>query len=281
MHLAIQALDIAIVLIVLVSAGLGTYRGLVSESLSIIAWVAAAYATLAFGPWCAWWMQDIVSPHWLGVAAGYAVVFLVVLVPLQFATSRISQNVKKSQVGTLDSVLGAGFGVLRAAVILGIAYLLLLSWQPYPREWPVWVREARLLPAVRASAQMVASVVPNRNIKVGGEDEDEDSPEARPDDPIVDLMHGESPSRRDQGASRSRDPIVQKMEEADGSRRRSQTTVKHKKAHNEPVSEDESALPQKSTQKTTKRADKAYGAKDRQALDRLIETSSSDKSGKP
>ena len=57
MSFAFQFLDVAVVLIILASAVYATYRGFVSESLAIFGWIAAAYATLYFGPWVAWWMR--------------------------------------------------------------------------------------------------------------------------------------------------------------------------------------------------------------------------------
>lgn len=262
MNFSIQFLDVAVVLIVIASAVYATYRGLVSESLAIFGWIAAAYATLFFGPWVAWWMQDMLSPRWLGQAAGYLLVFLVVLIPLQFAASRISQNIKKTQVGTLDSVLGTGFGILRGAAVIGIAYLVFTGWVPY-RTQPEWITHARLYPAIRASAEVVASLIPNQDIRVPrerGEDPRESS------DPIVRKLT-DQPSDRP-AAAQSHDPIVEKMEESADS----PPPAEHRAA------KKSQSAPAKS--KPVKHGNKTYGAKDRQALDRLIETTNSDTSGK-
>jgi uncharacterized membrane protein required for colicin V production len=163
MNLAFQFLDVAVVLIILASAVYATYRGFVSESLAVFGWIAAAYATLYFGPWVAWWMRDMLKPQWLGEAAGYVLVFLVVLIPLQFASSRISQNIKKSQVGTVDSVLGTGFGILRGVAIIGIAYLVFVMYAPCSQ--PSWLVNARLFPAIHASAEVVASLIPDQKVR--------------------------------------------------------------------------------------------------------------------
>ena len=57
-----------IVLVVLVSAGYAAWRGFVSETLSIFAWAAAAFATLYFGPWLAPHGARPVSPPLAGDA---------------------------------------------------------------------------------------------------------------------------------------------------------------------------------------------------------------------
>jgi membrane protein required for colicin V production len=231
MSVAFQFLDVAVVAVVLASAVYATYRGFVSESLSVFAWIAAAFATLYFGPWAAYWMRGMVTPAWLGEIAGYGVVFLVVLLPLAFASARITENVKRSQVGTLDSAFGTGFGVLRGFAIVGIAYLLFTAAVPLDSQ-PGWVTKARLLPVIRVSAEVVASLIPDQNVR-----------------------------RREQVPQKTVERPVEKP------------VVAHKTAKAAPA-----AVPKP---KHVKHSKKTYGAKDRHALDRLIETTDSDKSGKP
>lgn len=250
MSLAFQFLDLVVVVIVVASAIYATYRGLVSESLAIFGWVAAAYATLYFGPWVAWWMQDMLSPRWLGQAAGYLLVFLVVLIPLHFASSRISQNIKQTQVGTLDSVLGTGFGILRGFAIVGILYLIFTAWVPF-RSQPYWVVEAKLFPVIRASAEVVASLIPDQSIRAPGLAKE-------PDDPIAEKLREPA------------DPIAEKLRETD----RKASRPRH---YTEPAP---AAAPRPAKPKAAKPVKKTYGAKDRHALDRLIETNTSDESGK-
>ena len=223
MSIAFQLLDVAVILAVIVSAIYGLYRGFVAESLSVFAWVAAAFATLYFGPWTAFWMRSMISPAWIGEVAGYAVVFLVVVIPLSFASFRISENVKRSKVGTLDGAFGLAFGIARGLVLIGIAYLVFTAAVPTD-EQPGWVTKARTMPVIRASAEVVASLIPDRN------------------------AHKRHPA----AAKSAVKPVSQQ-----------------KKAEKQP------APP------APKRTQKSYGAKDRQALDRLIEATGSDTSGKP
>lgn len=230
MHIAFQILDVVVVAVVLVSAIYATYKGLIAETLSVFAWVAAAYATLYFGPWCAYWMSGMISPAWLGELVGYALVFLVVLLPLAFASSRFADNVKKSSVGTLDSVLGTGFGILRGVALVGIAYLMFTAAVPLA-EQPGWVTHARLYPEIRVSAEIVSSLIPDRHVpRRQLRNSGENAPAYHRDEQALEQKAGES-------------------------ERRDEKPVKHGK--------------------------KTYGAKDRRALDKLIETTDQDKSGKP
>jgi len=227
MSVAFQFIDVAVVAIIIVSTVYATYRGFVSETLSIFAWIAAAFAALWFGPWLAHLMRDMISPPWLGVLVGYGAVFLVVVIPLSFVSYRFSEGVKKSQVSAIDRALGGAFGVVRALAIIGIAYLVFSAIVPIPSQ-PGWIADARLLPLIQGSAEVVASLVPDQHL-----DRDVRVPE-RPYKKSV--IHKESANPAPAHATK---PAVKK--------------------------------PPKKT----------YGAKDRHALDRLIETTGSNGSGKP
>lgn len=259
MSFAFQFVDILVVVIVLVSAIYATYRGLVSESLGVFGWIAAAYATLYFGPYAAGWIRTMMEPQWLGEMMGYVIVFLAVLIPLHFAASRIAGNVKKSEVGTLDSVLGTGFGILRGIAIVGIGYLVFTGFVPVHAQ-PGWVREARLMPVIRASAEVVASLIPDAKVQAERAERDRGEKAAEPvTKPTVEPQ--DQPLQKSVHKS-GKDEIGALMQE---------------KAQNEADSDDKPAP----KDKQSKHAKKTYGAKDRHALDRLIETSHSDKSGEP
>ncbi len=239
MSVAFSFLDVAVVAVVLVSAIYATYKGLVAESLAVFGWIAAAYATLYFGPWASYWMSGMITPEWLGEVIGYAIVFLIVLLPLAFAASRISANVKKSEVGTIDSVLGTAFGIIRGLAIVGIAYLIFTAVVPFDRQ-PGWVVNARLYPLIHASADIVSSLIPDGRVR---------SPRHGAD-PIAEKIEDSSAA-----PPRAPDPIAQKIEDSGAVPAPRPRPVKHVK--------------------------KTYGAKDRHALDKLIENSDSDGSGKP
>ncbi len=123
--------------------------------------------------------------------------------------------------------------------IVGIAYLVFTAVVPVDSQ-PGWVANARLMPVIRASAEVVASLIPDRNVRVR-DSRGEIVPEKRRDTSESDALPPDMAAR--------------------------------KAAESQPI-----PAPRP---KQAKHAKKTYGAKDRQALDRLIETTDSDKSGKP
>jgi membrane protein required for colicin V production len=153
--------DILVVLILLGSAAYATYRGFVAETLGIFAWVAAIFATMYFG----YVAVNLIEPHlsqpWLGAVIGYLVVFVIVLVPLEFLSHRISQTVQHSPVSGLDRTLGFFFGLVRGAVVIGLLYFVYSSFQPV-KEQPGWMVNARTFPYIQEASAAVLSLAPSR-----------------------------------------------------------------------------------------------------------------------
>lgn len=151
--------DILVVLIMLGSAIYATYRGFVAETLGIFAWVAAVFATLYFGYIAVNLIEPHLSPPWLGAVLGYLAVFVIVLVPLEFLSHRISQTVQHSPVSGLDRALGFFFGLVRGAAVIGLLYFAFSSFQPV-RKQPGWMVNARTFPYIQEASAAVLSLAP-------------------------------------------------------------------------------------------------------------------------
>jgi membrane protein required for colicin V production len=162
MNLSFNLVDFLVVAVIVVSAGYACWRGFVSETLSIVAWAAAAFATLYFGPWVVPLARGVIATPWLGSLAAYAGVFLVVLIPLSFMSHRFSEGVKRSAIGPLDRALGIAFGVVRGLLVVGVAYLAFDYFVPISKQ-PAAVTQARLLPLVQSSGEVILSLVPGRD----------------------------------------------------------------------------------------------------------------------
>ena len=161
MNLSFTFIDFLVVTVIVVSAGYAAYRGLMSETLTIFAWAAAAFATLNFGPWLIPMARSAISASWLAPPIAYAGVFMVVFIPLSFMSHRFSQSVKNSPIGPLDRGLGIAFGVVRGLVVVGLAYLAFTYFTPI-RQQPHWLLSARTLPIVQSTAQVLLSVIPSQ-----------------------------------------------------------------------------------------------------------------------
>jgi membrane protein required for colicin V production len=161
------AADLIIVATLAVSGLLAMMRGFTQELLSIIAFVAAALVALLVLPVLKPLVGDALPQGWAGTAIIVGVTFFVALIPLWYLSDRLGQRVRGSAVGALDRTdrtFGFGFGALRGLFILAIAYLLFQVFTGSERNLPDWVQEARLLPLVKSSADLLLTVLPEDNV---------------------------------------------------------------------------------------------------------------------
>jgi membrane protein required for colicin V production len=214
--LSFSFVDLLVVGVLVISAGFAAYRGFVQESLSILAWAAAAFAALYFGPSIVPLLKGALS-GWAAMIVAYAGPFLVVVIPLSFVSFRFAENVRQSPVHALDRTLGLVFGVIRGLVIVAVVYLIFSILVPIPRQ-PTWMTQARLLPLIQESSEVLLAMIPEQKTRQAsrGDAHERLRPRARPERPSS--------------------------------------------AHDAETAQ---------TRKTPK---KTYGAKERRALDKLIET---------
>ncbi len=104
-------------------------------------------------------IEPHLSPPWLGAVLGYLAVFVIVLVPLEFLSHRISQTVQHSPVSGLDRALGFFFGLVRGAVVIGLLYFAFSSFQPVKKQ-PGWMVNARTYPYIQEASAAVLSLAP-------------------------------------------------------------------------------------------------------------------------
>ena len=152
--------DGALAAVVLVSAAIAFFRGLVREVLSLGAWVGAAAAAFFARPFLLPHTAGLIDPPWAADAAGAGAVFLVALIILKLLTNAIADRVQESSLGGVDRVLGLAFGAARGAVVLVLAYILAGMFAPETSAWPDAVKQARSLPLVAEGARIAVEKVP-------------------------------------------------------------------------------------------------------------------------
>jgi membrane protein required for colicin V production len=160
--------DIGVIAVLLISALWAFVRGFVRELLGVAAWVGAAFVTLyGFGYVSPYTRQLINIPY---AADGVAIVALFVLSLILFSivSHAISSQVRQSSLSAIDRSLGFVFGLLRGAVVVCIAYLLLEWAMPPPQERPVWITSARSLPAIKRGVGLLEELIPSNLRGRGG-----------------------------------------------------------------------------------------------------------------
>ena len=109
--------DIAVAVVITLSALIGVWRGVIREVFALAAWVAAIICMFVFGEQLAQGLPFARDTLWLRMLAGYALVFLGVFVTLSVVGFLFSKLVNVIGLSFVDRALGMVFGVLRGALI--------------------------------------------------------------------------------------------------------------------------------------------------------------------
>jgi membrane protein required for colicin V production len=128
--------DWAFIALLAVSVGVGLWRGLVLEVLSLLGWVAAYVGAQWFAPEIAPQLPVGRAGSALNHAAGFVVVFVVVLVVWALLARLLRFVIHATPLGAVDRVLGATFGLARALVVmLAITTVVLLTSLAQSQAW--------------------------------------------------------------------------------------------------------------------------------------------------
>lgn len=134
--------------VIAASSLLGVWRGVVSEVLALVAWVAAFFAARQFGGDAGGLLGRWIADPAIAAAAGYAAVFVAVLLVFGAARLLLSMLLRAVGLGLLDRLLGSVFGVARGIAIV-LAGVMLAGMTSMPKE--TWWREAVLAPPLETA----------------------------------------------------------------------------------------------------------------------------------
>lgn len=111
-------LDWIFVAVLVISLLVGAWRGLVYELLSLANWIAAFVLAQWFAPDAAHYFPLASATEVVRFAAGFVVVFVVVLFAGGLLASLIRKLVAVVGLRPVDRVLGSAFGLVRGVVVL-------------------------------------------------------------------------------------------------------------------------------------------------------------------
>lgn len=157
--LNVNAIDIGVIIIVLISAVLAYARGFIHEVLSIAGWLGAVLATLYFYPYVQPYARQYIPIELAADLAAGAAIFVLALVFLSITARSISSRVKDSALNMLDRSLGFLFGLARGVLVVCVLYLGVKFLIPED-EQPEWITSARTMPLITRGAEMVVQLLP-------------------------------------------------------------------------------------------------------------------------
>jgi membrane protein required for colicin V production len=150
--------DYAALGVVAVSLLIGGWRGVVSEILALLAWIAAFLAARTWAGLAGDWLAAEMAEPLGRQVVGFIAVFVAVLILFALARWLLSLLLKVVGLRPLDRVLGALFGIARGVLIVWLA-VLLGGMTPLPQE--KWWRQAVLSPPLETAVLAAKPLLPS------------------------------------------------------------------------------------------------------------------------
>ena len=182
-------LDIAILVIVGISALIALGRGLVKEVLSIVGWVLAGAAVIYLLPVLNPFTLKYIESGWMAGIATAAFILIVFMIVWIYATAGVVGKIRTSKLSGLDRLLGLFFGIVRAFLLIVLMYIL-ISWIMPVKSQPDLLRKSKYFQIAGNFAEPIEKLIPKDTLdaikektsEVGltGDDDDEPAAEQKP-----------------------------------------------------------------------------------------------------
>jgi len=123
----LTAFDVAVGILVLISAILATSRGLTREVLSLATWAGSAAIAIWMWEYHPEIARGYIREEIVADVATVIVTFILSLIVLHLITMRIADFVVDSRIGPLDRTLGFVFGGLRG-ILIAVVVVIFGQW---------------------------------------------------------------------------------------------------------------------------------------------------------
>jgi membrane protein required for colicin V production len=149
--------DITIICIIVLSAVLSLFRGFVREVLSLVAWVVAFWAAMAFWGQFAAMLAPYIAIEFARMVLAFLGVLIGVLLVFGIINFIVGKLLASTGLSGPDRLLGALFGVLRGAAIVTVL-VVLAGLTPLPGD-PSWSQSSMLV-GFQSAAQLAIGRLP-------------------------------------------------------------------------------------------------------------------------
>jgi membrane protein required for colicin V production len=152
-----NAFDVIIIAVLLLSVLVGLWRGLISEVLALLTWIAAFWVAWKFGPGVSAHFDRMIQTPVLRLVVGYGLCFIAVLIVGALVRFGIQTLVDSTGLGGTDRLLGMIFGFARGLLLVTLI-VFLVGLTSFARE-PMW-QQSTLLPQFKGLAAWLDEQLP-------------------------------------------------------------------------------------------------------------------------
>jgi membrane protein required for colicin V production len=152
-----NAVDLIIIAVLALSVLVGLWRGLISEVLALVTWVAAFWVAWTYGPAVSAHFDRTIETPVLRLLVGYGACFIAVLILGALVRFVLHQLVDGTGLGGTDRLLGMIFGFARG-VLLVTLIVFLVGQTSFAHE-AMW-QQSTLLPQFKGMADWLEQELP-------------------------------------------------------------------------------------------------------------------------
>lgn len=154
-------LDGVLLGILLVSMLLGAWRGLVFELFSLVGWVAGFFVARLFAQDVAAWLPLDSFDATVQYGVGFVLTFVLAVFVWGLISALAKKLIEAAGLRPVDRTLGAVFGLLRAAVLIVVLGVVVVSTPLHSQVW--WTQSV----AAPWLTDAVASILPALSVEWG------------------------------------------------------------------------------------------------------------------
>ncbi len=158
---ALNIIDFVAIIVLVISGGLATLRGMTREIMGLVGWPIPIVAARLTSPYTEPVLTETIRVEGISQALAWGIPFIIVVV-LWFAfSSLVSPGLSKAGLGGLDRWLGFFFGVIRGFVIVLVVYVGAVVAAEGEDKLPSLVTDAQITPLLREGAHLTSGLLPD------------------------------------------------------------------------------------------------------------------------
>lgn len=140
--MALNQVDIAILIITVLSSLFGLWRGLIREVLSLLSWIAALLVARVYSEYLSGLMSGMIENEGIRYVTAFAVLFVAVMMLGTLINFLLSKLLGASGMKFADRLLGGVFGIARGLIIV---LVIMFVSSVFVSETALW-QESKLVP---------------------------------------------------------------------------------------------------------------------------------------
>ncbi len=150
-------IDLSILGVLLLSAGISFVRGLAREVLSLLTWIVAMWIAISFMTRVAVLLAPYIDVEPFRLAAAFLLLFITVLILGALFNHLVAQLIKTTGLSGTDRMGGVVFGLARGVLVVSVL-VILAGVTPMPGQ--SWWQESSLLPQFQQLAGWMMESLP-------------------------------------------------------------------------------------------------------------------------